>query len=484
MIRPKILFVLEDKAFFEEVEKSLGETKILTLTLSSTLESTLGFLSKQDIIFQGFFINPASFNRDTMDILKSCHTHHNSVPIFLLNNHGDAWVTELSKRPLGVQETVISTVRACEIIREIEEEMKLIMQILGTAEEDTTAENKEDKKPERESPRYSFLSHPHYFSVRVENFFCDKKCFFDIYFRMTSTKFVKIVNQRQSLEPARLRNYISKGLTHLYVKKIQREYFLKQMQKEFEFSLDDVEIPVSAKAEQVLNIGHQIIALLKDTGIKEQSFEFAKSYVGNIVSFIEKIGLSNSTMKTIMAAIPNYDHASGVAFLSALISRKYGIESHRGFDILGLAAFLHDIGLYTSNTNAFTQYTEIDYKIEESEFKKRMTDKETTKKEQDFLRGIYYEHPKVGGDMISHIPDINPMCSQIIYQHHMRNDNSGFPPKKHGIHPLSLIVGISEEFLNAYGKEASGEINPFVIVENLSGFPNEMKNLLALAFED
>ena len=483
----KILFILEDVHFFESIKEELDGLKKIKIALANNFKTVYNYMEDKNFIFHGFFIDPTAFNKKAIELLKDCHTYHNSVPIFLINNRMDSWVSSLLERPLGIQEAVEDIEKTVEIIKKIEEEMILIMQICNHEEAEGIDPNKDgDKKKDSKNDPFAdvdrYLAN-NYFPVNTQSLICGKKCFFDIYVKVTNRKFVKIVNQLEVIDKNRLQRYLVKGVEHFYVKKVQREYFLKQLDKEVRRLVSQKKVSVSVKTEQILNMGHQVINLIKDSGTLEpESIDFAKQYVGNVVSLIENVKTENVNFKHLLEAMPNYDHASNVAFLVAFIAEKYGIESHRGHEILGLSAFLHDVGLYSPDNKCFTQYKDFDYKIEEEDFKKKSVNQSLRRLEREFFKKVFMEHPIRGGEMLQDIPGINPTCSQIIHQHHMRINESGFPARHGNIHPLSLIVGIGEEFIDAYSKAKLREVNPLIIIEDLEGFPNETKKVISNVF--
>ena len=223
--------------------------------------------------------------------------------------------------------------------------------------------------------------------------------------------------------------------------------------------------------------------LVKEAGVKTESVDFAKRYTENVILFVEKVKNESTVIKTALEAMPNYNHASNMAMLTSFIAEKYNIETHRGHHILGFSAFFHDIGLYMPKTDTFTQYEEFNYKIDEETFKKKINSKTTPKNEREFLKKVFMQHPSRGGKLMSQLQGVSPVCGQIICQHHMRTDESGFPAKRGNVHPLALAVGICEEFITAYSKTTK-PISPLVIIEDIEGFPNEIKNILASIFKN
>ncbi len=67
---------------------------------ASDLESASIFLENGLLSLQGIFLDPSAFNKNALSLIKVCHVKHNCVPLFLINNHQDKWIRDISARPL------------------------------------------------------------------------------------------------------------------------------------------------------------------------------------------------------------------------------------------------------------------------------------------------------------------------------------------------------------------------------------------------
>ena len=95
------------------------------------------------------------------------------------------------------------------------------------------------------------------------------------------------------------------------------------------------------------------------------------------------------------------DHAINTTVLATLIAKQYKFSS-REISSLALGTFLHDIG------KTITE---------------QLNDHNNPVKAKEY----YIKHPKFGYDLVKNSPEITPMISQIVYQHHEHQDGSGFP---------------------------------------------------------
>jgi len=184
-----------------------------------------------------------------------------------------------------------------------------------------------------------------------------------------------------------------------------------------------------------------------------------RNIVGEILKDISSAGarLLNSVMiKT--ADTFFLDHALNVAVLSILIGKKYRF-SQKELLSLGLGAFLHDIGKII-----IEQMNESD---------------DSTKSKE-----LYKEHPTLGYLMLSNSPNVSPLETQIVNQHHEYQDGTGFPSglkgenlppvksiqrtTKNRIFRLAEIVTVADAFDNlAYNPLTREENDPINAIRQI-----------------
>jgi putative nucleotidyltransferase with HDIG domain len=120
-------------------------------------------------------------------------------------------------------------------------------------------------------------------------------------------------------------------------------------------------------------------------------------------------------------------HSLNVAVLSMMLGREFGLDSDM-MRLLGLGALFHDIG--------------------KSRIPKKVLYKTAplTRAELKF----YQLHPRYGVDILSKLDMVSSEALQVVYQHHERNDGSGFPDgiDSSGISLFTKIVSIVDVYDN------------------------------------
>ena len=148
-----------------------------------------------------------------------------------------------------------------------------------------------------------------------------------------------------------------------------------------------------SKAADLLESGY-----LKDASLSNDMKKIVEEILKDITSTGAQL-LNSVMIKT--ADTYFLDHALNVAILSILIGRTYRF-SRKELLSLGLGSFLHDIG-------------------------KVVIEQMNESKDPEKTKELYTEHPKFGYLMLNNMPNISPLETQIVNQHHENQDGLGFP---------------------------------------------------------
>jgi HD-GYP domain-containing protein (c-di-GMP phosphodiesterase class II) len=134
-----------------------------------------------------------------------------------------------------------------------------------------------------------------------------------------------------------------------------------------------------------------------------------------------------------MTTIKNYDeytfnHSVNVSIYSLAIGRRLGF-SRRILTELGITALLHDIG--------------------KSKIPKEILNKPSHLNEQEW--NLMKKHPLMGVEIILNLKqlgEINPRMVIGIFDHHLKNDNSGYPKlfRKKGVSLFGRIIQIADSY--------------------------------------
>lgn len=140
----------------------------------------------------------------------------------------------------------------------------------------------------------------------------------------------------------------------------------------------------------------------------------------NIVSE-ESLGLSVATIKN--AANYIYDHSINVAILSVLLARRLGITKSELYTI-AQGCLLHDIGYSVLPENIVYKTSSL------------------TASEKELIK----QHTTLGYLILKDHPDVSLLATHIAYQHHERQDGTGYP---RGLCGTNKIASAREELYSS-----------------------------------
>lgn len=265
--------------------------------------------------------------------------------------------------------------------------------------------------------------------IPAEGFVSGSKSAFDVFVRLSSGRYLKLLKAGDGFTPDRLENYTKKGVTHFYIKKEASEAYRKYSETLTTAALGSKTLSTELKIGQVFNQGNMIMGTLAAQGVTEENLQYASKFIGNVRELVqqldpEKDELFNSFFSNVATA----EHGVGTSMLAGILAYVVEIRMERPVQIVGMAALLHDIGL--------TKLPETLWAEDEAQ----MSEQE---------KALYRTHPKIGADLLRQTKVIDPAALQAIEQHHMRLHGAEGFPEKSPITPMprvSEIVGICEEF--------------------------------------
>lgn len=177
--------------------------------------------------------------------------------------------------------------------------------------------------------------------------------------------------------------------------------------------------------------------------------------VAGIVNEITDHVLEDHNAMIGLTMIKNYDdylfnHSVNVGILSVSIGKTMGCSKEKLF-ALGIGGFLHDIG----KTGVTEDIIRKPGGLSSEEWEKVKL------------------HPVMGSKIIERMENINKIVPQIVFEHHIRYDHSGYPTKDGELNPLSTIITIADAYdalttLRVYQKPYP-PASAIKIMQNLSG---------------
>lgn len=404
--------------------------------------------------FSKIFIDPKISRPGITKLIASSHTYHPVTPVYLLEGESSSFSKEIFEK-LAISGSFTKPLSA--------EDLSFTLQlpspkIFTQYAKNQTTPPKKDQKEYTPVPIYDFLS--------------GQTLFFDVYVRLPSGKFLKILEAKDHFTLDRLEQYLKKEVSHLYIRESSLQRCVSYCDVLALSLVDEPGVSQDLKVRQTLDQGDEIVELIaqeltQDKELQEIHLEYLHKFLFKVQKLVKQLEIKNK--KAVHAYLDQafaHEHAVATTFISALVSAALGFETSHTLHIIGMASMLHDVGLYSMP----------------DEIKNGLPEKMTPEQLK-----IYQTHPDRGARILGRVRGIDPLVVQAVAQHHERKDQSGFPKVAKGdqIHRVSEVVGLSDEFADLLiRKKANPSFNlvEYLHASTFHGFSYPVVNAFKAVF--
>lgn len=252
----------------------------------------------------------------------------------------------------------------------------------------------------------------------------------DLYLRLNESKYIKIATKKARINGDQLRNYISRGLKFLYIKKEEFPLYVGVNLRVARVATEQTSITPGQKLKL---LKHTAESLLQDTyinGVTKEKHDEAREVVMNTISTLSEDGDISKLLLLLNEHSDHlYAHSLGVSVYSTLVGKEVGWGSTTSQFKIAMAGMLHDIG------------------------KKELPHELVDKARKDFTAEelkLYETHTIRGKDILSRIHNVPSDIAIVATQHHENLIGRGYPNrlKKDQIHPLARLISAVDAFID------------------------------------
>lgn len=397
--------------------------KTLPPVVTFSKEDTLRAIARPDAAYSAIFVNPKIDAPLAIPVIRTALKHCPTVPIFFLSDGATPELTAHELDQLTVRKVIAKPASYGDLLRAIKNlNHTLDVDVLKQSMDglNSGAEVQGDGKDQAFVP------------IRAEQFLSGSTSLFDVYVRLRQDHFVKILTAGDPFDVERVNQYLARGVTHFYLRKSAQERYLQYCDRLSSMVLRKQGVPDSVKVNFVLNQGEETRQFLQAHGATEAGLQYAAHFVEKTRTLIDKLQAGGDPqLRQYLKDVLSFEHGVATAMVAALIVKTLGFHTAKNIVAIGLAAFLHDIGL------------------QDLPEKFRQEDEQALTPEEIFL---YRQHPIKSAEILAGIPGIDSSVIQAVRQHHERRDRSGFPDGlgAGSINRVAEIVGISDEFVRIF----------------------------------
>lgn len=268
-------------------------------------------------------------------------------------------------------------------------------------------------------------------AVRIDEFYSSQAVLFDVFVKLGSGRYVKILHAGDMFSKERIDKYkVEKGVEFLYFHKKDRRKYIQFNNYIAKKLIHTKNISGNTRFNQLKNVSEKYIEEIHTQGMKPQVIEQGKEIVSNIYSFVEKQDDLHKLLKEFSAFDPKaYEHSFMVSVFAVAIIKQFEWQSQVTIESTALACLFHDIGKMKL-PKEINELRPVEMNDEQME--------------------LYKKHPEFGVEMVENNRMISNSVKQIILQHHEAYNGTGFPYgiKSSKILTLANIVCCADDFVH------------------------------------
>lgn len=269
----------------------------------------------------------------------------------------------------------------------------------------------------------------------------------DIYLRLSSDKFIKVLRAGDPFDAADVQKYkTDKKLRALYLSEKDLSVLLAKVEEELDQVLRQPGGPTPGQTAKLHSATYSLIHDVGDQmGITPEIQQVARKQVQATVASIRHDWRVSTFLKELSREGGYLAwHSLSLSYLACLILSKTQWAGEQNSIKMCYAALIHDISLRNQELAELTSMRELE------DAKDRFT--------ADDRKAFLY-HPIRASDRVKSFDAIPPDVDTIVLLHHERPDGSGFPRKLKypQITPLASVFAVAHEYLTynlRIGKEA------------------------------
>lgn len=440
----KILLVDNDLLFLDSVQSEPHLLKSFPLVIKKTVSEALKLITKEKGSIRGIFISSHLVNDSFLSLMNELSKSDPAIPVIVIIHN--------STHSFAETEKIASFKMQVEMPESYGDLLKYFKKI--TEEKWVTVEaTPEEKNTEIEKEETDFIKTP------LKEFVFTEKSMFNLYIRIGSKRFVKIVNVGDPVLNETLENFDRKGISEIYIPTSEYDHYIR-MSRELSSSTLKSHKPTKKKMENLFVFGSSIANSLVQKGVSPKKLDTANELLNQSVGLIKNMRMRDQDILRYMELIDNKEHLSFVSFLACLIANEVGFESSKMVKLVGLSGLLHDIGLYALEPSIVDE-------------EKALSD----------FPDAYLKHSKFGADLLRKSGNIEEAVCLAVEQHHMRRKGNE-DNKNTNINLLTEVIGAADHIHNYLLKDGmDAEKIHYILNNDMKSFSTQIEKSVLKLFQ-
>ncbi|MBY0515785.1 MAG: HD domain-containing protein [Bacteriovoracaceae bacterium] len=427
MFYGQCLLIERDSFFLDRIQNEKSE--IPFLTVRSPREG-ITVLSRPQYRIKAIFVSTSFGIMESKKLLSDVRAINEEIPVIYLCHHSHLAIPLDNDAAKNQVFQIENPERKSDLIHKLKELFPNQFNWQGI-----------EASPEEKGQELQ-LKEEDFIGVKTEDFLLTSKSFFNVFLKMPSGKFVKILHAGDPLDSGLLEKYEEKNVTELWIKEEEHRRYTNLTEKT---AAQLVKSNSGKQVTAICHLGDNVVRELTKFGIDDNAMAFADKFVGHSVAVIKRLRNVESRMDPLWEELLNSEHSTAVVVLSGLLANELGFESSKAIKLVGVAALLHDIALFKADPH-FPTENEQDLSEEQKK--------------------IFKSHAKDGAEMLRKEGIFEEVVIQAVAQHHDRRKS--LPSRQ--INLVSEIIGACDTFYHKVVKGQDEMAKRFFLSDDLKEF--------------
>ena len=256
-LRP-VLVVDSSSGTLERLVTDRG-TRNVPLIYARTAKEARWRLVDLALSYSGIFINPQIEEPNGIRMIRLAHERQMGTPIYLIRGEDRPPFEQKELDRLAIQGIVKKPLSYAEICR-------LVFPLIEGFDSDGALLRAEAGKDEiRLDPPGSVDEQ--FVPILAHHFLSGRKSFFDLFVRLDSGRYMKLLKAGDEFAPERLETYFRKGVDRFYLRKEAQARYLTYCDQLAEGVMKSRSASAEVKAAATLNLGQETISFLRRQGL-------------------------------------------------------------------------------------------------------------------------------------------------------------------------------------------------------------------------
>jgi HD-GYP domain-containing protein (c-di-GMP phosphodiesterase class II) len=228
--------------------------------------------------------------------------------------------------------------------------------------------------------------------------------------------------QREDLE-----RLMKRGVKRLYVSADDHEQYQLYLRSNFTASLSDETVPLARRFQCLNEVVRDVLA----EAFRQRDTEHTVTTARDLASLTVQLVCREDFVVGELLQVLHHDyhtftHSANVSYYSVLLAKASGIVDPEELRQIAAGGMLHDVGKLNVPETVLKQ-------------KGRLNDDEWE---------VIKRHPTTGFRLLAHREDLTFGQLMMVYQHHEREDGSGYPVGTAGprIHPWAQLCAVVDVY--------------------------------------